>query len=118
MSCLRHPGFAAGEATTAFIGNHRDELLAPRADATAEAALAALLLYVTNPHAPPWRSGRSAGGDVSAAGADRSRIDGVHEVEIVRERDGGYVASCRRPSTIVSRSTNSAATRSASAPMA
>ena len=33
ISCLRHPGFAAGEATTAFIGKHRDELLAPRADA-------------------------------------------------------------------------------------
>ncbi|BAR56611.1 3-methylcrotonyl-CoA carboxylase alpha subunit [Bradyrhizobium diazoefficiens] len=30
MSCLRHPGFARGEATTAFIGAHRDELLAPR----------------------------------------------------------------------------------------
>ena len=28
MSCLRHPAFARGEATTAFIGNHRDELLA------------------------------------------------------------------------------------------
>ena len=33
ISCLRHPGFAAGEATTAFIGKHRDELLAPREDA-------------------------------------------------------------------------------------
>ncbi len=59
VSCLRHPVFARGEATTAFIGSHRDELLAPRIDAAAEAALAALLLYVTDPHAPPWRSGRS-----------------------------------------------------------
>ena len=91
ISCLRHPGFATGEATTAFIGNHRDELLAPRADDKAEAALAALLLYVTNPHAPPWRSGRS----LAATFPLTTRIDlghGVHEVDIVRERDGGYVA--------------------------
>src|SRR4029077_13083509 len=51
MSCLRHPGFARGEATTAFIGAHRDELLAPRKDAASDVALAGLLLYVTNPHA-------------------------------------------------------------------
>ena len=89
ISCLRHPGFAKGEATTAFIGNHRDELLAPRANANAEAALAALLLYVTNPHAPPWRSGRS----LAAAFPLTMRIDlghGVREVDIVRGRDGGY----------------------------
>ena len=92
ISCLRHPGFAEGEATTAFIGQYRDELLAPRADDNAEAALAALLLYVTNPHAPPWRSGRS----LAATFPLTARIDlghGVHEVDIVRERDGGYVAS-------------------------
>jgi geranyl-CoA carboxylase alpha subunit len=92
LSCLRHPDFARGEATTAFIGNHRDELLAPRANENAEAALAALLLYVTNPHTPPWRSGRS----LAATFPLTARIDlghGVHEVEIVRERDGGYVVN-------------------------
>lgn len=92
ISCLRHPGFAAGEATTAFIGKHRDELLAPRADDKAEAALAALLLYVTNPHAPPWRGGRS----LAATFPLTTRIDlghGVHEVDIVRERDGAYLVS-------------------------
>ena len=92
ISCLRHPGFAAGEATTAFIGNHRDELLGPRANDKAESALAALLLYVTNPHAPPWRSGRS----LAATFPLTMRIDlghGVHEVDIARERDGGYVAA-------------------------
>jgi geranyl-CoA carboxylase alpha subunit len=91
ISCLRHPGFAKGEATTAFIGNHRDELLAPRANDRAEAALAALLLYATHPHAPPWRSGRS----LAAAFPLTTRIDSGHsvlEVDIVRERDGGYVA--------------------------
>jgi geranyl-CoA carboxylase alpha subunit len=92
LSCLRHPDFARGEATTAFIANHRDELLAPRANENAEAALAALLLYVTNPHAPPWRSGRS----LAATFPLTARIDlgrGVHEVEIVRQRDGGYEAN-------------------------
>ena len=92
ISCLRHSGFAKGEATTAFIGNHRDELLAPRADDKAEAALAALLLYVTNPHAPPWRGGRS----LAATFPLTMRIDlgrGVLEVDIVRGRDGGYVAA-------------------------
>jgi len=92
LSCLRHPGFARGEATTSFIANHRDELLAPGANDKAEAALAALLLYVTNPHAPPWRSGRS----LAATFPLTTRIDlgrGVHEVDIVRERDGSYVAN-------------------------
>ncbi len=90
-SCLRHPVFAAGEATTAFIGSHRDELLPAQTNERPEAALAALLLYVSNPHAPPWRSGRT----LAAAFALASRIDlgGVlHEVEILRERDGGYLA--------------------------
>jgi geranyl-CoA carboxylase alpha subunit len=91
ISCLRHPGFANGEATTSFIGNHRDELLAPRVNDKAEAALAALLLYVTNPHAPPWRSGRS----LAATFPLTMRLDlghGALEVDIVRGRDGGYVA--------------------------
>ena len=91
-SCLRHPGFAKGEATTAFIGNHRDELLASQLDAKAEAALAALLLYATHPNTPPWRAGRS----LAAAFPLTTRIDlghGVHEIDIVRERDGAYLAS-------------------------
>jgi geranyl-CoA carboxylase alpha subunit len=92
ISCLRHPGFAKGEATTSFIGNHRDELLAPGANDKAEAALAALLLYVTNLHAPPWRSGRS----LAATFPLTMRIDlgrGVLEVDTVRSRDGGYITS-------------------------
>ncbi|MEH2538357.1 MULTISPECIES: acetyl/propionyl/methylcrotonyl-CoA carboxylase subunit alpha [unclassified Bradyrhizobium] len=91
ISCLRHPAFARGEATTAFIGDHRDELLAPRVSDKAEAALAALLLFVTNPHAPPWRSGRS----LAATFPLTMRIDfghGAFEVDIVRNRDGSYVA--------------------------
>ena len=72
-ACLRHPAFASGEATTAFIGTHRDELLAPRQDAAAEAALAALLLYVTDPNAPPWRNGRSLAATFPLPFRDRAR---------------------------------------------
>ena len=89
ISCLRHPGFASGEATTAFIGGHRDELLAPRKDAAAEAELAALLLYVTDPFAPKWQPGRSLAAAFPIP--IRFELDGtIHEIEIVRERDGSY----------------------------
>jgi geranyl-CoA carboxylase alpha subunit len=91
-ACLRHPAFAAGEATTAFIGKHRDELLAQGKVSPSDIALAALLLYVTDPHAPPWRSGRT----LAATFPLPLRIDigqRIHDLEIVRERDGGYVAS-------------------------
>jgi geranyl-CoA carboxylase alpha subunit len=90
ISCLRHPAFAGGEATTSFIEKHRDELLA-RGDVSPEAALAAMVLYVTNPRAPSWRSGRS----LAATFPVPLRIamgERIFEVEIVRERDGGYVA--------------------------
>ncbi len=92
IACLRHPGFARGEATTAFIGEHRAELLAASGREDADAALAALLLYTTAPFAPPWRAGRT----LAASFPLTTRIDlghGVREVDIVRERDGGYVAS-------------------------
>jgi geranyl-CoA carboxylase alpha subunit len=90
-ACLRHPAFVAGEATTAFIAQYRDELMPPAIEAS-ELALAALLLYVTGRHAPPWRKGRS----LSATFPVPMRIEidrHVHELEIVRERDGGYIAN-------------------------
>jgi geranyl-CoA carboxylase alpha subunit len=91
ISCLRHPVFAKGGATTAFIGNHRDELKASHGDETGEAVLAALLLYVSNPHAPPWRAGRSLATTFPLA--TRFAVGGkTHEVEVVRERDGSYIA--------------------------
>ncbi|MEP6837909.1 MAG: acetyl-CoA carboxylase biotin carboxylase subunit [Bradyrhizobium sp.] len=89
ISCLRHPGFAGGEATTAFIGDHRSELLAPRHDAEWETFLAGLLLYLTNPFAPRWQSGRSLAATFPLpvrVGLDH----GVHDVDIVRDRDGSY----------------------------
>ncbi len=91
-ACLAHPAFAAGDATTAFIANHRDALLAPRKEPASEAALAALLFHITDPFAPPWRRGRT----LAAAFPVPVRIEldhGVYDLEIVRERDGGYVAS-------------------------
>jgi geranyl-CoA carboxylase alpha subunit len=96
ISCLRHPAFANGEATTAFIGIHRDELLAPRQDADWKAFLAALLLYLTNPFAPKWRNGRS----LAAAFPLPVRVEldhGVRDIEIVRARDGSYQGVENRP---------------------
>jgi geranyl-CoA carboxylase alpha subunit len=90
MSCLRHPVFAKGEATTGFIGEHRDELAA--GNAASDVALAALLLYVSHPHARGWRSGRS----LAATFAVPMRVGigrAVHDLEISRGREGGYLAS-------------------------
>jgi geranyl-CoA carboxylase alpha subunit len=88
-ACLRHPVFAAGEATTAFIDQHRDELLAPRPGAAAaDISLAALLLYVTDASAPPWRPGRTLA--ATFALPVRLELNGIHDLDIVRERDGGY----------------------------
>jgi geranyl-CoA carboxylase alpha subunit len=89
--CLRHAAFTAGEATTAFIGDHHDDLLAPHKDAHSDVALAGLLLYITNPFAPPWRIGRT----LAATFPLPARIALDHEVydlEYIRERDGGYAA--------------------------
>jgi geranyl-CoA carboxylase alpha subunit len=93
-ACLRHPVFAAGGATTAFIAENRDDLLTPRADAASDVALAALLLQVTGCHAPPWRKGRTLAATFPIP--VRIELGGkIHELEIVRERDGGYVASLK-----------------------
>ena len=91
-ACLRHPAFVAGQATTAFIGKHRDDLLAPRDNAEApDIAVAGVLLYVTDPDAPRWRKGRSLAATFPIA----ARIElghGIHDLEVVRARDGDYVA--------------------------
>jgi geranyl-CoA carboxylase alpha subunit len=67
-------------------------LLAPRKDTPSDVALAALLLYLSDPNARSWRSGRSLAATFPAP--VRIEFDrGVHDVEIVRERDGGYLAN-------------------------
>jgi geranyl-CoA carboxylase alpha subunit len=91
MACLRHPVFANGQATTAFIEQNRNELLTAR-DLAPDIALAAVLLYVTSPHAKPFRSGRSLGATFPIP--YRLEMEGrVHDLELVRERDGGYVVT-------------------------
>jgi geranyl-CoA carboxylase alpha subunit len=91
-ACLRHPEFAAGKATTAFIGKHRGELSARRTDTASEAALAAALLYVTDPFAPSWRSGRTLAATFPVP--VRVELDhGIHDVEVGRDRDSGYLAA-------------------------
>ena len=92
VSCLRHPVFARGEATTAFIENNRDELIEPHPSSSVDTALAALLLHVTHPHAPSWQSGRSLA--LSFPLPLRLEIAGaVHELDLLRERDGAYLVS-------------------------
>ncbi len=96
LSCLRHPGFANGEATTAFIGDHRSELLAPRHDVEWETFLAGLLLYLTNRSARKWQSGRSLAATFPVP--VRIELDhGVHDVDIVRGRDGSYQGLENKP---------------------
>jgi geranyl-CoA carboxylase alpha subunit len=57
--CLAHPVFAEGAATTAFIGEHLDELLRRDTEAQARAtALAAPLLLETSAGAKPRSAGR------------------------------------------------------------
>ncbi|WP_407156890.1 acetyl/propionyl/methylcrotonyl-CoA carboxylase subunit alpha [Bradyrhizobium sp. STM 3557] len=91
ISCLRHGAFARGQATTAFIDVHRGELFAPHATAAGDIALVALLLHLTRPHAPRWRSGRSLAASFPAP--LRFQLgDAAHECDVVRERDGDYVA--------------------------
>lgn len=92
VASLRHEVFAQGGATTAFVAAHAEDLLAPRrSEGLPDEALAALLLYVTDRHAPPWRAGRSCAATFPVP--MRFMIDGqVREVEIARIREGGYVA--------------------------
>jgi geranyl-CoA carboxylase alpha subunit len=90
-ACLRHPAFAAGEATTAFIEQYREQLMPPGAGAS-ELALAGLLLHLTDRHAPLWHKGRSLSATFPVplrVGIDRH----IHELEIVRQREGGYIAN-------------------------
>ena len=67
-------------------------LAAPDHRGVPNAALAALLLYISDPYAPSWRPGRSLAATFPIV--MRLQIDGkALDVEIVRGRDGGYVAA-------------------------
>jgi geranyl-CoA carboxylase alpha subunit len=96
MSCLRHPVFGRGLAATDFIGSHRGELVAGEhreearvEGAASDAALAALLLHVTHPHA----RGRPRGRTLAAPFPIPLRVEAgraVHELELLHDREGGY----------------------------
>jgi len=96
MSCLRHPVFARGLATTAFVGSHREELVAgehreeaPVEGVASEAALAALLLHLSHPFARNWRNGRT----LAATFPIPLRVEigrSVHDLELLHDREGGY----------------------------
>jgi geranyl-CoA carboxylase alpha subunit len=89
-SCLRHPAFVQGEATTAFVAEQRDELV--RKNGASEAALAALLLHLSHSQARPWRSGRSLA--TTFAVPMRIEIDRApNDLEISREREGSILVS-------------------------
>jgi geranyl-CoA carboxylase alpha subunit len=89
LACLRHPVFARGQATTAFIEQHR--VLAKK-DASADAALACLLLSATDSHAKSRRSGRTLAATFPVP--MRVELEGhIHELEIVRAREGGYIVT-------------------------
>jgi geranyl-CoA carboxylase alpha subunit len=63
----------------------------PRAAAAEDIALVALLLHLSHPHAPRWQSGRSLAASFPAP--LRFQLgDTAHECDIVRERDGDYIA--------------------------
>ncbi len=80
-ACLEHPTFIKGEATTAFVENHQDELLRREDTADARArVLAAVLLYTTDAEG-------SYGGSVSSI---------AHRLPIIfRFSVGGEVADAR-----------------------
>jgi geranyl-CoA carboxylase alpha subunit len=91
LACLRHPAFGQGQATTAFIEQHRADLLATK-DMSLHVALAAMLLYATDPHAGSWQTGRTLAATFPIP--FRLEMEGrVHDLEVLRERDGGYVIS-------------------------
>ncbi|WP_315837839.1 acetyl-CoA carboxylase biotin carboxylase subunit [Bradyrhizobium prioriisuperbiae] len=100
-ACLSHDGFAAGAATTAFIDGHRDVLFrAPEPRDPSPVVLAALLLCVTSRGFESWRKGRA----LTPAFPIPMRIalgGPVHEVEIVRRRDGSYAVFHEGRETIV-----------------
>src|SRR5207245_250713 len=88
--CLRHPEFAQGHATTAFIGKNHRELLAARGHEGLPAVLlATLLFFAASCGRQVWKRGRA----LTPAFPVPMRIaigDDVHIAEILRDRDGSY----------------------------
>jgi len=99
MSCLRHPLFGRGLATTNFIGEHREELVvgehreeAPVEGVASEAALVALLLHLSHPFARNRRNGRT----LAATFPVPLRVEigrSIRDLELLGDRDGSYRVS-------------------------
>jgi biotin carboxyl carrier protein len=84
--CLADPVFAAGEATTAFIGERADALADGRGRRASAGALAALVLFQCAPHHVDDRDGerRRASARAPAAGADAAAVGGTEIAASVR----------------------------------
>jgi geranyl-CoA carboxylase alpha subunit len=85
--CLQHAVFATGGATTAFIGQHQDELLRhDEAHEAAAAALAAVLLLETSAGARRRGSGRRLSNSLPVA--IRFELDGMPQVATLSDLGG------------------------------
>ena len=84
--CLAHPVFASGDATTAFIGEHLDELLAVDTQAQARGAvLAAALLQAGSAPSPLAHR---------LVAPLRFVLDGqVHQAQVRRTETGGFAVA-------------------------
>ncbi|OYU99200.1 MAG: hypothetical protein CFE45_13790 [Burkholderiales bacterium PBB5] len=106
-ACIRHPVFAVGGATTAFIAEHQDALLTPpdaQAQARAAAAAVALRLLVApgasaaRPHGLPRLqrlviSGQALSGSATVTAADALTLAvGEHTVAVQVLQDAPGVA--------------------------
>ena len=86
--CLAHPVFAAGNATTSFIGQHEADLLAPRAsDALRAAVVAAWLLHRSE--GAPWQGRRDHGLHHSLALGMRFNLNGAERSASISHTPAG-----------------------------
>ncbi len=91
-ACLRHSAFAAGEATTAFIGGHRDDLLAKQGVKDDDAGLAGIAA-LCHPSSRAAVAERANAGSKFPRSPRASIVETAPcDVEVVRERDGFYLA--------------------------
>ena len=112
-----HPAFARGEATTAFIGKHRDDLLATRADAACRGGAGGVAALCQRSLCAAVAQRTDAGGDVSDSRSRRTRS----RQSMSSKSCASAMAAISPASTAAStgsRSMNSTATPFASAAMA
>ena len=117
-SCLAHPVFAAGGATTAFIGQHQEALLAPDEAVQARAAaLAAVLLYETSGERRQRGGGPAPVAQPADLAALRDRRQQAQNASVTLPRQRHFEVAIGERSFALDLS-RSAPTRSASSAMA